>query len=120
MEVLTRDALREKPDEACRRLARFTGKLKVHAAMENSALYPRLLESDDPRVRERAERLFREVGTLYDSFSEYSEQWCVPERVRDAPEAFASETLVMLQRLGRRMARENDELYPLVDASDTL
>jgi iron-sulfur cluster repair protein YtfE (RIC family) len=118
MQVLDVETLTERPDEACRRLARFTGKLKVHAAMENSALYPRLLESAHAPVRDEARKLFLEVGELYDHFAKYSERWCSAATVQDDPEGFSTETMSLLQRLGQRMMRENEQLYPLVDAWD--
>ncbi len=118
MRSLGQDVLLERPEEACLRLARFTGKLKVHAAMENAALYPRLLESESAAVREQAQALYLEVGELYEVFARFSENWRSAEAVREDPKRFARETVELLQRLGQRMTRENEELYPLVDALD--
>lgn len=118
MQVLDAETLAERPEEACRRLARFTGKLKVHAAMENAALYPRLLESEHAAVRNEARRLFLEVGELYDHFASYSERWCSAAAVQADPACFSTETVSLLQRLGQRMMRENEDLYPLVDACE--
>jgi hypothetical protein len=104
------------PGPARRALAAFSGKLKVHAAMEQEALYPRLLASRDPSVAEKARALAAEVGDLYEGFFGFLARWQSAEAVQTAPDEFGRETMVQLHRLGVRMKRENRELYPLVDA----
>ena len=104
---------------AVRRLvARFAGKLTVHASMENEALYPRLLSHPDAAVRARAKELFDEVGSLYAAFHTYSARWPGVAAIEADPFVFVSETRELLMRLAVRMVRENDELYPLVDAAE--
>lgn len=105
------------PTAARRLLARFRGLLLVHAAMENDALYPSLLEHRDANVRARARALFDEVGTIYDGVREHGERWSTPERIQAGAALFVQETVALLKTLGKRMARENAELYPLADAN---
>ncbi len=104
------------PSAARRALAAFTGKLRVHAAMEQDALYPRLLASENPDVAKKARELDAEVGTLYATFFTYLERWSSAESIKAAPEDFGRETMMQLHLLGQRMKREDRELYPLVDA----
>lgn len=101
-----------------RLVARFAGKLAVHASMENEALYPRLLAHRDPEVRAKATALFDEVGALYASFGGYRERWPTIDAIERDPAAFAKDTRRVLKVLWSRMMRENDELYPLVDGAD--
>ncbi len=104
------------PGPARRALATFVGRLRVHAAMEQEALYPRLLASSDPAVAAKARELFDEVGTLYDRFFSFLDRWSDPEVIKANAEGFCRETMMELHRLSRRLRRENDELYPMVDA----
>lgn len=104
------------PTEARRLMARFRGLLLVHAAMENEALYPRLLEHPRADVREIATKLLAEVGTLYDGVNQHALRWPDAAAIQRDPTSFVRETMDLLKTLGRRMARENHELYPLADA----
>lgn len=100
---------------ACRRaLASFAGKLRIHAAMENGALYPRLLAHGDPEIVTLAKGLLDECGAIYDELDVYLARWDASAIAADT-RTFARETRRVFRRLGTRMARENDELYPLVD-----
>src|SRR6202044_2034301 len=99
-----------------RLVARFAGKLAVHASMENEALYPRLLDHADTEVRLRARALFDEVGTIYGSFDAYVARWPSASSIELAPSEFVDQTRDLLNQLAVRMTRENNELYPLVDA----
>ncbi|MEW5850587.1 MAG: hemerythrin domain-containing protein [Myxococcota bacterium] len=97
------------------RMARFLGKLRVHAAMENDAMYPRLLKDPDPRIQETARRLFTDVGPIYDEVFAYADRWPTAAAVAADPTTFVQETKKVLRRLGERVTLETMELYPLVD-----
>ena len=97
-------------------VAKFAGKLTVHASMENEALYPRLFGHPDPAIRARATELFDEVGDLYATFHDYAARWPTVEAIQANGASFVKETREILFRLALRMTKENDELYPLVDA----
>jgi hypothetical protein len=104
------------PTPSRRALAVFAGRLRVHAAMEQEALYPRLIASTDAAVAGKARELLDEVGLLYESFFRHLDRWADTGAIRAEPEAFCRDTMELLHRLRVRMKRENDELYPLVDA----
>lgn len=118
---LTRLSLRPGADasEIRRLLARFSGALRIHATMETDALYPALFEAADPDVRERAEKLHADVGTLYDMYDDFEEKWNTAEAIASRSIRFRIELVRVLATLGRRMNRENRELYPMVDALDS-
>ncbi len=103
--------------ELRRSVARFAGKLNMHASMENEALYPRLLEHSDTAVRAKARDMFDEVKGIYSAFAVYSKRWPTTESITADPAGFARDTKRVLKTLWMRMCRENDELYPLVDAA---
>jgi hypothetical protein len=98
-----------------RMMARLKGKLVVHSSMENEALYPRLLQHADPAVRALAQKLFDELGGIYDAFGAHHAKWSSVELIEADPSAYAGHTLAIFEQLRLRMDRENGELYPLAD-----
>jgi hypothetical protein len=106
------------PGPARKALAAFSGRLRVHAAMEQEALYPRLLASGHAPTVAKARELLNEVGDIYQLFFAFVEQFADGEAIRRDPEGFSRETMKVLHRLRLRMKRENEELYPLVNALD--
>jgi hypothetical protein len=106
------------PNAARRALATFAGRLRVHAAMEEEALYPRLLASSDDRVVAKARELLDELGPIYQGFFAFLARWREAATIQADPESFCRETMQELHRLKVRLERENAELYPLVDALD--
>ena len=98
--------------EVRRELARFSGALRMHATMED-VLYPRLLTNDDPDVRRTAERLYGELGGLYELWDTFIERWGAPESIEKNLIRFRFDLGRVLFKLGVRMRREDKELYPL-------
>src|SRR5258707_186364 len=96
--------------EVRRRLARFVGRLKLHAAMENDALYPRLLASTHPEIRDKARSMLGEVGGIYDEFFVFSRRWLQAGVIERDPSTFGAELFRVMKLLGRRMSRETKEL----------
>lgn len=103
--------------EVRRMLARFVGRVRVHAAMEHAALYPRLLAHDDPAVRSVAQRLLDEVGPIYALVAAVGERYPTTESVQADPRGFVQESRRVLRVLGERVMRETSELYPLAEAA---
>jgi hypothetical protein len=116
MALLEAERVRQRVHDVLLSLARFNGKLRIHAAMENDALYPRLLTDPDEAVQRAAQVLYDEVGDLYRTFDRHARRWSSTEAIAGDAEMFIAETMELLRRLGARMMRENAELYPLVDA----
>jgi hypothetical protein len=96
-------------------LSNLAGKLNFHLALEDKALYPRIrkLEGEAPSL---AARFQQEMGGLGGVFQAYNSKWQVSV-IRNDPEGFAAESRDVFHALGRRIARENAELYPLADGA---
>jgi serine/threonine protein kinase len=109
------DETAKNASELRRMMARFAGKLSVHASMENEALYPRLLEHRDVAVRSKAKELFDEVKNIYSAFGSFTKRWPTTASIEADPATYAKDSKKVLKTLWMRMVRENDELYPLVD-----
>ena len=115
--LLTPDRLRADAGPARENLSKLSGLLKVHLAMEDTALYPRLKGHSDARVREISQRFATEMGGLKEAFTKYLSTWPSPQAIQGSPGAFVSETRSVFGALAKRVAREEAELYPLLDAN---
>jgi hemerythrin-like domain-containing protein len=95
-------------------LSALAGKLTVHLAMEDKALYPRLVQADVENSRSLANAFQKEMGGVAGTFADYNQKWQMNAIAAD-PAGFARETHAVFATIGRRIARENNELYPLAD-----
>jgi hypothetical protein len=95
-------------------LSNLAGKLNFHLAMEDQALYPRLMERQDAEAKGLAKKFMDEMGGLGKVFGAYNDKWQI-SAIRKDPAGFASETQAVFAALTKRIQRENTELYPLAD-----
>lgn len=96
-------------------LSSLAGKLNYHLALEDKALYPRIMKKD-AAASAMATRFMEEMGGLGAVFVAYNNKWQV-SAIRSDPAGFAAETRKVFLALGKRIARENAELYPLADGA---
>ena len=96
-------------------LVRLSGKIKVHLAMEDSMLYPRLATSPDPLARSLADMYQTEMGDLSEIFKTYIEKWLSSESIETDKRGFIAETQSLFAALSDRIRRENEILYPVAD-----
>jgi hypothetical protein len=96
-------------------IAILSGKVTVHLAMEDKGLYPRLVRHQRTPVRDLAQRFMKEMGSILDQFQAYLARWRDPLHIQRHPQAFVDETRPLFAALIQRIAREDNELYPLVD-----
>jgi hypothetical protein len=78
-------------------------------------LHPRLLQSRDEAVRTVAKRLIAETAALSERFGPYSARWGGAAIAADWP-GYRLATSELLALIERRMAADDYELYPLLDA----
>lgn len=95
-------------------LSALAGRLTVHLAMEDKVLYPRLVEAKREDSRGIALAFQQEMGGLAQAFADYNQKWQA-QAISGDPGGFARETHALFASIGRRIARENSELYPLAD-----
>jgi hypothetical protein len=114
--MLAQEGVAQRASEIRRLVARFAGKLNVHARMEGEALYPRLLAHDDDAVRRLATSMVDELGGIYDSFGSYAKRWPDADAIENDAMGFVRHTREVMAILAKRMMRETHDLYPLVDA----
>jgi hemerythrin-like domain-containing protein len=95
-------------------LSKLAGLVKVHLAMEDKALYPSLVSSADPKVESTAKRFIDEMGGISQAFGDYNDKWTA-KAMREQSDTFVRETKNLFGVLGRRIEKENNELYPMAD-----
>ena len=112
------DLIKAKADAGAMRklLSNLAGKVNFHLAMEDKALYPRLMQQKDTRVNAVATKFMTDMGGLAQVFETYNSKWQVTA-IKSAPEEFANETRKVFGALAHRISRENTELYPLADVA---
>lgn len=108
--------LKGKPDAAEIRklLSNLAGKVNFHLAMEDKALYPRLMQVKGSDAQVTATKFQNEMGGLAEVFSNYNNKWQV-SAIRSDFEGFTEQTRKVLGALAHRISRENADLYPLAD-----
>lgn len=115
-EKLTFEQVLRDPESIVQLLASLADRLNVHLAMEDNALYPRLMHSANPATSETAHHFQQEMGGIRAVFTRYAEKWNSADQLMRAPTAFIAETRSLFAALERRILRENTILYPMADA----
>lgn len=105
-------------DELRKDLVRLAGALKVHLALEDRSMYPRLLEHEDSAVRSTAREYQRTMGDLAPAFDAYYQKWMRRNAIEDSRADFASDTAQIAKALGSRIKLENENLYDMIDRKD--
>lgn len=93
---------------------RFTSLLIHHLKTEDWLLYPRLLHSGGERAAATARAFSASMGELASNFRDYAGRWGATAIARDWT-GYQGETLEILRVLTLRIAREDRDLFPLVE-----
>ena len=92
-------------------LPSLAGKLSIHLAMEDNALYPRLLDSKEEKVRQTAAAFIAQMGDLKKVFKDYTKRWNSSLKIKEQLAEFNRETQTIFAALAERIEREDQELY---------
>lgn len=96
-------------------LGRLTGTVKIHLAGEDSTLYPRLLSHGDAAVRGAAKQFQETMGGLAGAYLAFNEKWTTGMGLRTDRPGFFKEFRGVADALGKRMEKEDAELYAMAD-----
>jgi iron-sulfur cluster repair protein YtfE (RIC family) len=88
-----------------------------HLKLEDWALYPRLMDSDDEEVSAKAEAFKEEMSGLAPAFTAYCDKWTATSISADWT-GYCGETRSLVDALMDRLRRENRELLPLLERLD--
>ena len=97
-------------------LSSLMGKLTMHLAMEDKALYPSLEKHSAAPVRAAGTKFAREMAGVKPAVDGFAKKWTEAEIAKNAA-AFCAETKKLFAVLGDRIKRENTELYPLLETA---
>ena len=95
-------------------LSILAGKVTFHLAMEDKALYPRMMAAKGTEAEALAARFQKEMGGLARVFIDYNTRWQV-SAIRGDMAKFTDETRKVFGALAHRISRETAELYPAAD-----
>lgn len=94
----------------------LSAKLRIHLALEDDVLYPRLARHDDSKVRDMATRYQSEMGGIRDAYEAYLAAWVHSGKLVTDTAGFSAATQGLFAALKDRIHRENTEVYTLVDS----
>ncbi len=86
-----------------------------HLKDEDWLLYPQLLASPDERIASTARAFSDELGGLAAAYRAHSDRWGADAIAADW-DGYRTDCRELLDALTTRIAREDRELYPLVEA----
>jgi iron-sulfur cluster repair protein YtfE (RIC family) len=95
-------------------LSGLMGKLSMHLAMEDNALYPSLEKHADAKVRDIGKKFSSEMAGVKPALEAFARKWSETEMAKN-PAEFCGETKKLFAVLADRIKRENTELYPLLE-----
>ena len=88
-----------------------------HLVIEDGELYPVLMTSHDPAVRQLAQDYVDDMGAVSGAWTHYFNEWTQAKIVSDRSR-FATATKGLIGALAHRVAREDDTHYPAMEAAD--
>jgi hemerythrin-like domain-containing protein len=115
---LVAERLKEDASGVRSMISALAGKLLVHLAMEDRSLYPTLTGSGDKAVVSLARAFMDEMGDLKVVFNDYLKKWPTAMAIQADVNAFISDTRGIFNALGRRVEREDKELYGMAERGE--
>jgi len=97
-------------------IAKLSGVLGIHLAMEDKHLYPKAIASDDQSLVALATRFQTEMGGIGDAFKQYKTQWMSADKITAASGDFVTSTAQLIGVLAARIEREESEFYPKISS----
>jgi iron-sulfur cluster repair protein YtfE (RIC family) len=116
-ELLVPEQLANDATEVRRCLSDLVGKLRMHLAAEDNALYPSLLKHENEEVKAIAQQFIDEMGNIGAVLASYLEKWSSHLPIQDNPMDFIKETRGIFSALADRIEKEDNKLFPLLDKS---
>ena len=88
-----------------------------HLRIEDSEIYPFLLQSRDADVGRTADLFRSQMGGLAQDFALFAQKYAYPGSITAGGADFCKEARAMFAKLRDRMQREESDLYPLMARS---
>lgn len=88
-----------------------------HLAIEDRILYPRLENSANDHLVALSKKFQEEMKDVAHSFIVFTRKWKNPTTIERDPEGFRNAANIVLKHVHQRIAQENREFYPVVEAA---
>lgn len=96
-------------------LTNLAAELELHLLIEDDLLYPALMKDSTESVRIVAHIFSKELGGVKEMFKSYKAKWGEKGTIAESLASFISETETMITLLRKRIDKENNELFPLLE-----
>lgn len=107
---------KSQPELVFKALAALSGRLMVHLAFEDKAIYPELLNSKNSEISKLATEFQSEMAAIAGVFSDYVYKWSDINSIRESFDIFKEETATIFKVLGSRVKKENEVFYPMAES----
>lgn len=97
------------------RLAEWVSLLRTHLASEDEWLYPAMIASDDEQASSTAIRFQTEMGYLAEGLEAFDRNWSSSAVIGARFPSFRAEAFTLFAAFDRRIAHEDQTLYPLAE-----
>ncbi|KJV09754.1 hypothetical protein VZ95_09460 [Elstera litoralis] len=95
----------------------LSAKLRIHLALEDDALYPRLATHADGNLRALAQQYQQEMSGIRQTYEAFLAEWLHSNRFSQEASAFTAAATDLFKTLRARFHREDTRLYPMADAA---
>lgn len=92
----------------------LAGILQIHLSHEDQYLYPNLLNSDKPEIRNKAKAYIDEMGNLKAVYTDFKNKYNTKSKLMSNPAAFEKEFFDVFGAVEKRMTKEDSDLYMLL------
>ena len=89
-----------------------TADIRLHLSIEDANIYPALLKSSDPTVKELASKYQMDMGQLLVVYQSFANKFSSAQLIKEDCEGFRSDANMVFQALFERIKAENQNLYP--------
>ena len=89
-----------------------TTDIRLHLSIEDANIYPALLKSSDPTVKELASKYQMDMGQLLVVYQSFANKFSSAQLIKEDCEGFRSDANMVFQALFERIKAENQNLYP--------
>ncbi len=92
----------------------LAGILQIHLSHEDQYLYPNLLNSDKPEIRNKAKAYIDEMGNLKAVYTDFKNKYNTKSKLMSNPGVFEKDFFVVFGAVEKRMNKEDSDLYLLL------
>lgn len=115
MKIIDGGKIEENISEVVKDINTMSGKLRIHLSSEDNYLYPKLLDSEDVKLRDFGKKYYEEMKSVTEKYEEYKYKFNTSFKIKEDIENFKLDTKNVFKVLKDRINKENRELYPLIN-----